>query len=140
MNTHERIDREEEVTGSSDRSFGLVFAGFFAIIAGLRAWKGEAGTLLWLGAASAFALVAVLRPAALAPANRAWLRLGLVLGRIVTPVVMLVLFAIAIVPFGLVMRLMGRDPLRLARDPQAQTYWQDHDATPRAHDRMRDQF
>lgn len=140
MNTHEQIDREDEVITSSDRSFGFVFAALFAIIAGLRAWKAEADALWWIAPAAAFALLAVFRATALAPLNRLWSRFGLLLSRVVTPVVMLVLFAIAIVPVGMVLRLARKDPMKLRRDPAAATYWQDHDTTPRSRDRMRDQF
>ena len=141
MNTHEQLDREHEgAVISSDRSFGLVFAAVFAIVAAMRAWKGAPDAIAWLAGAVAFALVAALLPAALAPFNRAWARFGLLLNRIVTPAVMLLLYVVAIVPMGALLRLARKDLLRLRRDPGAATYWQDHDTTPRARERMRDQF
>ena len=50
--------------------------------------------------------------------------LGRVLNRIVSPVVMAVLFAVAVVPTGIVLKITGRDPLRLKFDKRATTYWQ----------------
>ena len=60
-------------------------------------------------------MIAVFRPAALAPANRVWLRLGLVLYKVVNPVAMGLVFFATVVPIGLIMRVLGKDPLRLAR-------------------------
>ena len=57
LSTHERIAREETVSGGSDRSFGLVFAGFFTLLTLLKLWKGwsESGWV-YLGLAVAFLL------------------------------------------------------------------------------------
>jgi hypothetical protein len=120
---HEDLSREEQVEGSSDRAFGLVFAAVFAII-GL--WPLlSAGPLRWwaLAVAGAFAVLALAYARALAPLNRWWLKLGLLLGRFVSPVALGVLFYAVFTPIGLLMRLSGKDPLRVRRDGSAQSYW-----------------
>jgi hypothetical protein len=79
----------------------------------------------------AFAAVSLLRPNLLRTLNVAWFRLSLLLNRIVSPVVMLVLFCVTIVPFGVVMQLC-RDPLRRRRAKDASTYWIERNAAESA--------
>lgn len=120
---HEDLRRERAVEGSSDRSFGLVFAGFCGIMAGLGWWRGGTHWPWWAAAAAFLAVVALVFPRSLAPLNAAWTMLGLLLFRVVNPIVMLLLYGLTIVPTGLLMRLAGRDPLRLRFDPKASSYW-----------------
>jgi len=111
------------VVGSSDRGFGFVFAVVFLLLAALKLWQGSAFAYVWLPLGAAFAAIAWLRPSLLTPLNRLWLKLGLLLHRVVTPVTMGLLFYLVITPMGLIMRLRGTDFLRLRRDPRADTYW-----------------
>jgi hypothetical protein len=127
---HEDYSRKEEVKGSSDRGFGLTVGGILLAIAvvraGLELWDGAApgwveGFLAVIGALLLiFGLVA---PALLAPLNRAWTRLGLLLFKVVNPVVLGLIYLTTIVPIGLLMRLRGRDLLSLRFDRQATSYW-----------------
>jgi hypothetical protein len=120
---HENLHRDHTVEGSSDRAFGLVFAAVFAIVA---AWPllGGGGPRWWaLTVAAAFVLLALLAPRWLAVPNRWWTRLGVLLGRVVSPIALAVLFYGAFAPMGAVLRLIGKDPLRLKRDREAASYW-----------------
>jgi len=105
----------------SARSTGFVFAAVSALI-GLSLRHSPWGWA-WFGISGAFAAAAWLRPAWLEPLNRAWFRLSLLLSRIVTPVVMGVLFFGLITPFGLIMRIRGGDPLRLRRSGREDAWW-----------------
>lgn len=121
--THEDFSREEQIQGSSDRSFGLVMAAFFALI-GLLPLVSTRQPRWWaLAVAAAFALAAWLRPQTLTRLNALWMKLGLLLSRVVTPVVLGLLFFVTVTPIALLMRLLGKDPLRLRRDPKAASYW-----------------
>lgn len=120
---HEDLTREEHVEGSSDRSFGFVFAAVFAIIAVWPLWHGQALRWWALAVAVGFALVAVVVPKVLALPSRLWLKLGLLLGKIVAPIALGILFYVVFMPIGLLMRLLGKDPLKLKREPSATTYW-----------------
>jgi hypothetical protein len=123
---HETYAGHEEVKGGSDRSFGLTVGGILAAIGLYRLLLGSgvgAITLLLLAVGAALVLGGLVAPAALAPLNRAWTRLGLVLFKIVNPVVMFLIWATTVVPTGLVMRLRGRDLLRLERSSAAASYW-----------------
>jgi len=94
-------------------------------------WKyeewGQPRSSWLIGVAIAFGLAAWLRPQGLRPLNRAWTRLGYLLGKIVTPVVLGLLFLLAFLPLGLVLRLRGFRPLRLDFEPEEDTYWIDRD-------------
>lgn len=120
---HEDLNREEHVEGSSDRSFGFVFAAVFVVIAVWPLLAGN-GVRQWaLVVAAAFALLSVFVPSLLAVPNRLWMKFGLLLGKIVSPIALGVLFYGAFTPLGALIRLMGKDPLRLKLDPVATTYW-----------------
>jgi hypothetical protein len=120
---HENLDRDQSVEGSSNRSFGIVFAIVFLLIAAWPLLQGSAPRWWAAGVSAAFALVAVLRPALLAALNRGWTRFGILLGKVVSPVALGILFYGVLAPIGLLMRIAGKDPLRLKRDAAAATYW-----------------
>lgn len=100
----------------SNLKFGLSFAGIFAVIATYTAWKGSPH-LPWVMALLAviFGLLALIAPNLLSWPNRLWFKLGEVLGKVVSPIVLGLLFFVLITPVALVMRLSGRDALRLRR-------------------------
>ena len=141
MSTHERIDRHEEVVGSSDRSFGFVFAGVFTVLTLLKLWRGWTDWgYLWLGLAIAFALAAAAAPSVLAPLNRIWLKIGLALHKVMTPLIMGLLFFLVVTPIGLIMRATGKDLLRLKRTGAEKSYWIDRTQPGPAPDMMKNQF
>ena len=76
----------------------------------------------------------------LRPLNIAWTRFGLLLHAVVNPVVMALLFYGTVLPTGLVMRALGRDLLRLRRDPAAESYWIARQPPGPAPDTFKDQF
>jgi hypothetical protein len=115
---------DEEVVGPSDRSFGFVFTGVFSIIALLPLLRGGAPRWWAVAAAVVILALALVWPRALAPANRIWLRIGLLLHRIVNPIVMGAIFYLVVTPFGLVMRLRRSGPASMRRpDTAATSYW-----------------
>ena len=113
----------EAVKAGSDRSFGLVFATVFAVYGGWPLWSGSAPRYWAIAIACAFLAAAVFLPWTLRPLNALWLKFGALLHRVVTPVVMGVVFFATVVPTGLIMRALGKDPLRLKRDREATSYW-----------------
>ncbi|HLO78728.1 MAG TPA: SxtJ family membrane protein [Magnetospirillum sp.] len=124
----------------SERSFGLVFTAFFALVA-LWPLKSGGEVRLWAaGAATAFLLAALVAPRALRPLNLAWFKLGMILHRVMTPVMMGLLFFLTVTPVGLLMRAFGKDPMRLKRDGKAQTYWVTRTPPGPAPDSMKTQF
>ena len=112
-----------EIKPPSERSTGLVFAAMAAIVAVL--WRHNP-TVPWLAMAAAMGLTAVslFAPVLLKPLNILWFQLGLLLHRVVNPVVMFAMFALVFVPAGMIMRIW-RDPLRSRRTTAASSYWID---------------
>src|SRR5262245_4434389 len=105
---HESLERNEEVQGSTDRALGLVFGAVFLII-GLFPWFFGGGLHLWaLMVSGGFVAIALTVPQLLAPLNRLWTRLGVVLHKVVSPIVLGIMFFAVITPMGLVMRLLGK--------------------------------
>jgi hypothetical protein len=106
---HENFERPE-LALPPDRSTGVVFVVVALMVAYF--WRSNALVLtIALGLALALAIVSFTVPLLLRPLNIVWMRFSVLLSRIMNPIVMLVLFALAIVPAGLIMQLM-RDPLR----------------------------
>lgn len=107
----------------SNRSFGTVFIVFFTLMGALSWWRG--GTMFpWLfSLAATTLLVTLIAPILLTPLNKLWMKLGELLNRIVSPVVLGVMFFGLITPFAFVMRLSGRDSLHRQFDPHAKSYW-----------------
>ncbi len=107
----------------SDRSFGLVFAAVFTLFGGWPVVSGRAPHWIALAVAAAFGLAALVAPRMLHPLNIVWFRLGLLLHRIVSPLVMGAVFFLCVTPIGLIMRMRGKDLLSLRRQDTSRTYW-----------------
>ena len=120
---HEDFSREYRDRPSSDRVFGLVFAAMFALIGLFPILSARAPRLWAIGVGGAFLALALTVPWVLGPLNRGWSRLGAMLHRVASPIAVALLFFGVVTPFAVVLRIFGRDPLRLKRDPKATTYW-----------------
>jgi hypothetical protein len=114
---------EEGVKQSSNRTFGVVIAIFFALVALLPLVRHHAARIWALPLAALFLLAALAAPKLLTPLNRAWTALGTLLHAVVNPLVLGILFYVVFTPFGWVLRRMGKDFLRLRPAPGASTYW-----------------
>ena len=125
-NFHEEI-WQEEVRQSPDRSFGIVFAVVFVIIA-LWPLADDGVVHIWsMILAMLLLAIAIIRPALLAPLNRVWTAFGTVLHRITNPLIMGIIFLGAVTPTALIIRALGKDPLRRRFDRNAKSYWIDRE-------------
>ena len=125
----------------SERRLGTFFTAVFALVTAYGAYKGWDRWLIALTAmASAALLIATLAaPRVLAPFNKAWFYLGILIGRVVSPIVVGALFFLLITPTALVTRLFGRDPLRLKRQ-DVDSYWIDREPPGPQLDSFKHQF
>lgn len=124
MSTHEDLTRQDEnQKQSSDRFFGLTFFVVFLLIALWPLLHHGPVRLPFLGLALAFLGIALLAPAWLGPLNRLWLKFGALLHAITSPLILGIMFFVVMLPIGLVMRLLGKDLLRLRFDRAASSYW-----------------
>jgi hypothetical protein len=133
-------DRGADAYRATERGFGLTFAAIGFAVGVAKLWQNHPIGWLWLAGAGALLATALMRPRILAPLNRLWGRLALLLHRFVTPVVMLMVFVATVVPMGMIMRAFGKDPLRLRLDPAATTYWIDREPPGPAPGTMKNQF
>jgi len=107
---HESFDRASDVKTGSERAFGLVFAAVFLLVALWPLLAGDAPRYWAIVVALVFAAAAGLAPRILEPLNRLWFRFGMLLHRIVSPLIMALLFFLTVTPIALVIRFMGKDP------------------------------
>lgn len=138
--SHENLARGETTRGSSDRSFGIVFGVVFLLVA-LWPLLSSGSVRIWAVIASVgFFLAALAVPGLLAPLNRLWMRIGLMLHKIVSPVVLGILFYLFVTPMGLVIRLMRKDLLRLRFDSSMRSYWIERNPPGPKPDSLKNQF
>lgn len=123
MQTHEDLSRAQTVKASSDRFFGLTFFVVCLIIALWPLLAQGAVRPTALGLALAFLAVSLAAPAWLAPLNRLWLKFGELLHRITSPIILGIMFFGVITPVGWLMRLAGKDLLRMKFDRDCASYW-----------------
>ena len=137
---HEDLSRTHEIKTSSNRFFGFTFAFVFLIVASFIWFKGGDSWRLWGAVAIVLGVVSVVVPRVLEPANRAWTRFGLVLHKIVNPVVTGVLFFLVLSPFALLLRLFGKTFLKLKFEPHEKSYWVKSEAYDTPDETMKNQF
>jgi hypothetical protein len=138
LESRERGDSPGE--GGSNRNFGLLFCGAFVVVGLWPLWHQHAVRWWAVALGVGFGAVAAVAPGLLAPLRRAWMGFGWLLGKVVSPIVMGILLYAIVTPVGLFQRLTRRDPLHLAWDRKAETYWQFRKPPGPAPDTMTNQF
>lgn len=139
-NFHEDLARHADEPRASERNLGLTFAVVLALLGVLKLYRGSGSGLYWLAAAALFLACAYLWTAPLRPLNLLWHRLGLLLFAVVSPIVMGVVFFTTIAPIGLLMRFLGKDPLRVKLDRAARSYWIERNPHGPTGPQMKNQF
>lgn len=109
----------------SNRSFGLLFTVLFALLGGYAWWRGQHAYPWWLAASATVLATTLLRPGWLMPFNRAWMKLAELLNRVVSPLVLGIIFFGLFAPIGVMMRARGRDVLKRRFQAEAPSYWED---------------
>jgi hypothetical protein len=138
---HDHIQHyEQEPNKSADRNFGLIFAAFFLIIALLPLLHGGASRLWAVGISFAFGIISLVTPSALTLPNRLWMMVGQQMHRIISPVILAILFYGLITPTGLLMRLFGKDSLHLSFDNQSASYWIERNTADPVSQSFKNQF
>jgi len=127
-------------SGASNRSFGLILAAVFLVLAALSYWAHGHFYPYWASVGAALLAIAILMPRVLAPLKRLWLKLGHFLHVVVAPVVLGLTYVAAIVPVGLLTRMFGKDLLAQRWDRAAPSYWRKRPVGGPAPESLRDQF
>ena len=114
--------KKNNIKISSNRSFGAVFFIFFLIVS-LYPLLNENDIRLWALIISViFLVLGLINSIILTPLNKSWFKFGILLGKIVSPIVMGVVFFLVVTPISLIMKLFGKDILNIKKNKK-QTYW-----------------
>ena len=116
------IMKNNEIKISSNKSFGIVFAIVFFLI-GLWPIIESNDIRIWsLILSVIFLILGLMNSSILTPLNKIWFRFGIFLGNFIAPVVMGIIFFFVVTPIGLIMRLLGRDLIKLKKNNE-NSYW-----------------
>ena len=116
------MKNSEDIKISSNRSFGIVFFIVFLIISLYPLTYGGEIRLWSLIISLIFLTLGLLNSKILSPLNKIWFKFGIFLGKIVSPLIMGIIFFLVVTPIGLIMRLLGKDVLNLKYDKN-KSYW-----------------
>jgi hypothetical protein len=112
-----------EIELPSNRKFGFFFMFVFSAAAGYFYYSANISwAYVFVAVASTFLLITLIKSDALLPLNKLWMRFGLLLGMIVSPIVLGIIFFGLFTPIAMLMRLSGRDELRL-KFTQKASHW-----------------
>ena len=114
--------QNKEIKLPSNRSFGIVFFTVFLILSLYPLVNSESIRIWLLIISIIFLVLGLLNSKILTPLNKLWFKFGILLGRIVSPVIMAVIFFLVVTPIGLFMRMIGRDLLNLKFNKN-KSYW-----------------
>ena len=107
---------------SSNKSFGIVFFILFIII-GFYPLLNDGYIRIWSIVVSiVFLILGLSNAKILNPLNKVWFQFGIILGKIVSPIIMLLIFFFVVTPTGIIMRLLGKDLLNLKLSKK-KSYW-----------------
>lgn len=138
--SHERIVARQNLSPGSVRGFGIVFTIFFLILSIWPVFSGESIRFWSLTTAGLLLCITVILPQAFKPFNALWFRLGLVIGWVVNPMVMFLIFVLSVVPTAIVLKLMRKNTLQLKFDQDEESYWIKREEFESSNETMRRQF
>ena len=112
----------DDIKVSSNRSFGIVFFIVFLLIATYPLLKGNDVRIWSLSISFGFLILGLINSKILSPLNKLWFKFGLILGKIISPLIMCIIFFVVVTPIGIIMRVLKKDFLNLKYN-QKKTYW-----------------
>lgn len=117
------ISNTQKKTRAELRKYGLTMFTALAVFSGLLFWRERSAWLFTATPSALFLVFALLLPKALEPVEKLWMKLAAVLGFVMTNVLLTLVFLIAIIPTGLVLRLFGKRPIQKGFPEDASSYW-----------------
>jgi len=118
-----KIMNNDKLQMSSNKSFGIVFFVFFLIISLFPLFK-DGNIRIWaMVLAIIFLILGLLNSTILNPLNKIWIKFGILLGTIISPIVMGIVFFVVVTPTSLIMRILGKNLLGLKKDNTKRSYW-----------------
>jgi hypothetical protein len=123
------------------RTFGISLGVVCLVWAGVLWWRGHGAAVPWLlGASPCLILLALAAPIALRPIHWVWMPVARAIARAMTWLLLTLAFYLVFAPFGIVMRMLGKDPLHRRFEPEAATYWEARNDGPFDADRLTRQY
>lgn len=118
-----KTDNNQRSESRELRRFAITLFIALGIFGGLVLWRrGEIGLVFW-GIGLGLFTVGLVRPKILGPVYRGWIAVAFLMGFVMTHFILALMYYLVFTPMGLVMRVLGRDPLRLEFDRNAKSYW-----------------
>ena len=112
----------DDIKVGSNKSFGIVFFVVFLLISLYPLINNESIRIWSLVISLIFLVLGILNSNLLSPLNQIWFKFGIFLGKIISPIIMGIIFFLVVTPIGLIMRLFGKDVLNLKYNDY-KTYW-----------------
>ena len=108
---------------SNNRSFGILFFIVFLILGLYPTLKGNSPNIYLISISIPFIILGIINSKILTPLSNAWIKLGEILGIIIAPIVMAIIYFFILTPISLIVRIFGKDLLSIKFDKQVNTYW-----------------
>ena len=112
----------DDIKIGSNKSFGIVFFVVFLLISLYPLLNNESIRLWFLVASVIFLILGILNSKILSPLNKLWFKFGIFLGKVISPIIMGIIFFLVVTPIGFIMRLLGKDVLNL-KYSNNKSYW-----------------
>tara|TARA_X000001036_G_scaffold418618_1_gene437650 strand:+ start:100 stop:486 length:387 start_codon:yes stop_codon:yes gene_type:complete len=119
---------KEKIKLPSNRNFGIVFFIVFLIITLWPLLKQNDIRIWSLIISSIFLILGLINSKLLLPLNKIWFKFGILLGNVIAPIIMGLIYFLVVTPTGLIMKLLGKDLLKLKKNKN-NTYWLNKDNT-----------
>ena len=132
-------EKELDLKVGSNRSFGIVFSFFFALLAFYFYFKNENVNFLIVSISVIFLILGLFKSKILTPLNILWLKFGILLSRIISPLIMSLIFFLIVTPLGILAKIVRKDFLNLDKNKNLKklTYWERKEKYKNS---MKDQF
>ena len=114
--------KNNDIKIGSNKSFGIVFFIVFLIIALYPMLKGQDLRLWSLIISFIFLILGMINSSILTPLNKIWFKFGILLGNIISPIVMAIVFFVVVTPTGIIMKILRKDLIGLKKNNK-NTYW-----------------
>ena len=108
---------------SNNRGFGILFFIVFLILGLYPTLKGNSPNIYLISISIPFIILGIINSKILTPLSNAWIRLGEILGIIIAPIVMAIIYFFILTPISLIVRIFGKDLLSIKFNKQVNTYW-----------------
>ena len=108
---------------SNNRSFGILFFIVFLILGLYPTLKGNSPNIYFIFISIPFIILGLINSKILTPLNNAWIKVGEILGMIIAPIVMAIIYFFILTPISLIVRIFGKDLLSIKFNKQVNTYW-----------------